>query len=121
MLEKYGDAITQDLEYTNMYHVEAEPDPEMFTPGHYIKVNFPKTEEGYIEGAGEGCYCIIDKYDKEAYDMNAHNAIIEGVLDNVCSNYKGLNPGQVVPIELRGDKRPVVPYSWLVEHFEAND
>ena len=85
--------------------------------GEYIKVNLPESEEDYLIGTGEGCWAIADKAAKRAYDEDADSGEYSVTLDNDSICWEGLIHGTVVPIEMRGDKRPVVPYNWLFARF----
>ena len=70
------------------------------------------------------CYaakmCRIYPSVKKAYDNDEAGTTYTGILDNDSWYYNGLVHGEVMPIEMRGEKRPVVPYSWLIERFEVN-
>jgi len=83
----------------------------------HIKVNLPKSEEGYKEGSGEGCFVLVDEDAKRAYDTDEAGTEYTGILDNDSCYYPKLRHGETIPFEMRGDKRPVVPYSWLIEHY----
>ena len=80
---------------------------------NFIKVNLPPDEEAYKYGYGEGCFFIVDDETKEAYDRDAEDGEYYGILDNDSFYYPGLNHGERLPIEMRGEKRPVVPIDAL--------
>ena len=85
---------------------------------HHIKANLPPTADAYpINGAGEGVFVIVDDETKAAYDRGESGGGYDCVLDNASTYWHGLFPGEIMPLELRGEFRPVVPYPWLVEHF----
>lgn len=77
-----------------------------------FKVNLPDTEEEYAKGNGEGCFALFDDKEADLYEMDA-NGTGEVILDNDSIYYPKLKHGTKVPIEYRGNNRPVVPYSWL--------
>ena len=89
---------------------------------NFIKVNLPQDEEAYKDGRGEGCFFIVDDRTKEAHDSDATEGEYFGILDNDSCYYPGLNHGERLPIEMRGDRRPVVPISalneWVATHKE---
>ena len=84
---------------------------------HYIKVNLPESEEDYLAGYGEGMWAKVDDKTLEAYNSDAVGEGFEAILDNDSFYWDGLEHGQIAPIEMRGDKRPVVPYNWLFAIF----
>ena len=83
----------------------------------YIKINLPDSEEKYRSGNGEGCFCLVTPEVKAAYDADENGTTYEGILDNDSVYYPGLNHGTLIPFEMRGSFRPVVPYTWLIEHY----
>lgn len=80
---------------------------------NFIKANIPPTKEHYEAGAGEGCFFIVDDRTKTAYDLNATGGGFFGILDNDSLYYPGLKHGERLPLEMRGDCRPVVPFEAL--------
>ncbi len=86
---------------------------------NFIKVNLPATEQMYKEGWGEGCFFMVDDETKAAYDRDEQPTGKQymGTLDNDSLYYPTLKHGERLPIEMRGDKRPVVPYSYLLQHY----
>lgn len=86
----------------------------------HIKVNLPATEADYIRGNGEGVFVLVGKEAKAAYDKDDTSGIYNGILDNDSFYYKGLEHGAIIPFEMRGEYRPIVPFSWLIEHYEIN-
>ncbi len=87
---------------------------------HSVKVILPTSPQSYDDGIGEGIWAIVDDRAKTAYDLDATAAGFDCVLDNASCYWIGLYPGEVMPLEMRGDKRPVVPFDWLSERFELN-
>ena len=85
--------------------------------GNYIKVNLPESEEDYRRGSGEGVWAVIDDATLEAYNREDFSEGYTAIVDNDSFSWPGLEHGQVAPIEMRGDKRPVVPYNWLFAIF----
>lgn len=81
----------------------------------YIKVNLPASSEAYESGNGEGVWVLVDPRTKEAHDSDATGGVYFGILDNDSVYYPGLNHGEPIPFEMRGDKRPVTPIAWLAE------
>ena len=86
----------------------------------YIKVNIPETMESYIAGFGEGVFVLVDTETKEAYDADATEGVYQGTLDNYCLYWNGLMPGETIPFEMRGDRRPVVLFDWLNSNYTIN-
>ena len=84
------------------------------------KVNLPNSAEAYERGNGEGVFVLVDAETKRDYDANAEGGEYEGILDNDSWYWRGLDHGEVVPFEMRGEFRPVVPYEWLNERFTIN-
>lgn len=80
---------------------------------NFIKAMIPPSEEYYKHGAGEGCFFIVDDRTKTAYDLNATGGGFFGILDNNSMYYKGLKCGERLPLEMRGDRAPVVPIEAL--------
>ena len=62
------------------------------TMTEYIKVNLPLTEHDYAAGNGEGVWVLVDPETKKAHD------------------YPGLNHGELLPFEMRGECRPVADF-----------
>lgn len=79
----------------------------------YIKANLPQTLDAYEQGTGEGVWILVTPETKEAHDRDEAGGIYDGILDNDSLYYPGLNHGTRLPVEMRGDLRPVVPFSWL--------
>ena len=79
----------------------------------YIKANLPNSLEDYKTGNGEGCFFIVDQRTKDAYDKDISGVYYEGILDNDSIYYPKLKHGTLLPLEMRGAFRPVVPYEIL--------
>ena len=89
-------------------------------PIGFIKVNLPISEQDYNDAAGEGVWVIVSAEVKAAHDNDETGTSYTGILDNDSFDYIGLEHGAIIPFEMRGDHRPVVPYSWLTEHYKIN-
>ena len=89
-------------------------------PMEHIKVNLPSTEHDYIAGNGEGVFVLVSDEVKAAHDADESGTSYTGILDNDSYYYIGLEHGAVIPFEMRGELRPVVPFGWLSEHYEIN-
>lgn len=114
--ETAGEIITE-LD-TGYYLID---DKRIFnSKAYYIKVNLPVTENDYIDGCGESVFVLVDEKTKEAHDSNQNGGSYNGLLDNDSLYYKGLKHSVIIPFEMRGEYRPVVPYSWLIENYEIN-
>lgn len=87
----------------------------------YIKANIPNTMDKFISGNGEGVWVLVDKETKRAYDEDASGGVYYGTLDNDCLYWNGLNAGEVIPFEMRGNFRPVVLFDWLNGNFTPNN
>ena len=85
----------------------------------HIKVNMPDNAEGYERGNGEGVFVLVDEQTKRAHDNDEESGIYFGVLDNDSFYWPGINHGEIIPFEMRGNNRPVVPLAWLVESYGA--
>lgn len=86
----------------------------------HIKANLPANAADYETGNGEGVFILVDAATKEAHDSDATGAGYTGILDNDSFYYKGLLHGVIVPLEMRGVNRPVVPFEWLITNYEIN-
>ena len=80
---------------------------------NYIKANLPPTLEDYERGCGEGCWFIVDERTKAAYDNDEAGTGFFGTLANESLYFPGLSQGERLPLEMRGKKRPVVPFDAL--------
>ena len=89
---------------------------------NYIKGNLPASAEAYEHGSGEGVFFIVDDETRAAYDANEPKTdrLYYGILDNDSIYYLGLTHGERLPLEMRGEFRPVVPLDYLREHWELN-
>ena len=104
-MEEYKDAYTEAIKRFRCSREELT----------YIKANLPESPAAYEQGTGEGCFFLVPPEAKKAYDTNEEGTIYEGVLDNVSVYFPGILPGDLLPLEMRGDFRPVVPYDYLKE------
>lgn len=82
---------------------------------YFIKVNIPMNEYAFDDGFGEGVFVIVDEDVRKLYLDDDHGSICEGILDNDCIYYPEMVPGTRIPFEMRGEKRPVVLWSWIRE------
>lgn len=83
----------------------------------YIKVNLPASQEAYNRGNGEGVWCLVTEDVKKAYDEDEEGTSYTAILDNDSVYYPELVHGTEMPIEMRGEYRPVVPYNWLIDNY----
>ena len=81
----------------------------------HIKANIPHSREEYEIGAGEGCFFLVSEDVKAAYDKDEAGTVYTGILDNDSIYYPGLNHGAELPLEMRGNMRPVVPIEALAQ------
>lgn len=82
-----------------------------------VKANIPANAAEYERGNGEGVFVAIDGETLEAYNENKTGGEYIGSLDNDSWNYPGLTHGTTIPLEMRGENRPVVPLQWLIENY----
>lgn len=87
-----------------------------------IKANLPESEEAYRTGEGEGCFFIVDAETRTAYERNEEKSdrLYYGILDNDSCYYLGLEHGERLPLEMRGEFRPVVPFEYLRDRWKLN-
>ena len=83
----------------------------------HIKVNIPRDNDSYINGFGEGVWVLVTPEVKAAHDSDETGTTYDGILDNDTYYSPALIHGVLIPFEMRGDKRPVVPFNWLLEHY----
>lgn len=83
----------------------------------YIKVNLPASQEAYRNGNGEGVWVLVEENVKKAYDTDEGGTCYKGILDNDSVYYPALKHGVTIPFEMRGENRPVVPYTWLTSNY----
>lgn len=87
----------------------------------YIKANIPDNFDDYLIGSGEGCFFLItDENAKHDYNCNKHGVVHWCTLANYSIYWPVLKPGDICPVELRGDKRPVVPFWYLEQWAQGN-
>lgn len=80
---------------------------------NFIKAILPPNEDCYKCGNGEGCWFIVDDRTKTAYDLDATGGTFYGILDNDSIYYPDLKHGERLPLEMRGNRAPVVPIEAL--------
>jgi hypothetical protein len=106
------------IEYTYLSGDKARiPYLDKTNEANYIKVNLPDSAESYKSGHGEGVWAVVDDQTFVKHSNN-ENGISFAMILNDSLYYPGIDIGFVVPIELRGDKRPVVPYDELLFLYE---
>lgn len=82
----------------------------------HIMVNLSLTEQDYLAGNGEGVWVLVDPETKKAHDTDVTGEGYIGILDNDSFYYPGLNHGELLPFEMRGECRPVADFhSFLSE------
>lgn len=96
-----------DIEETNSEH-------KMF------KVNLPETQENYISGNGEGVWACGNSKTLNAWRKNKNKGIYFAMVLNDSVYYPKLKCGMIIPIEMRGDKRPVALYEELLNNYEID-
>ena len=67
----------------------------------------------YEQGAGEGCFFLVDEETMQAYEQDATGGGYIGILDSNSYAYPKFKHGARLPIEMRGSNRPVVPFDVL--------
>lgn len=84
----------------------------------HIKVLLPINDEDFKQGGGlEAVWVKVAKEVKAAYENDEDGTVYEGILDNDCIIYPGLNHGVLIPFEMRKDTKPVALWSWLKENY----
>ena len=75
------------------------------------------------ENEGERAICIFRKKDLINYnDENCHDFTL-AILCNDCgiesgiNELKGLNAGQIIPVQFNGEYNPVIPLEWIKKKF----
>jgi hypothetical protein len=72
---------------------------------------------------GERVNCIFRKKDLEKVKLDECEDISFAILCNDCGEesgielLKGLNAGQVIPIQFNNEYTPFVPYEWIKQKF----
>lgn len=119
----YGDIVYMTADGTKYKLVDIDGDTEL-APAELcsiVKINIPVTNDGYLAGNGEGCFCLIDVDTKEVYNNDEFGGNYSAILYNSSVYYKGLEPGEVIPFTMRGDKRPVADLDYLQKNFELSE
>lgn len=83
----------------------------------YIKANLPADAENEKTSNGEGVFIMVTPAAKRAYDENETGTEYEGILANDSLYYPGLEQGATVPVLMKGETRPIVPFNWLFDHY----
>ena len=81
-----------------------------------------KNVRAKVNGAWEDCTPMVKvnntwKDVKKAYDTDEEGTSYTAILDNDSVYYPALIHGTEIPIEMRGENRPVVPYNWLINNY----
>ncbi len=84
----------------------------------HIQVNLPLTEQDYASGNGEGVWVLVDPETKKAYDQDITGKGYIGILDNDSCYYPGLNAGELLPFEMRGEYRPVADFHGFLTQLQ---
>ena len=84
---------------------------------YYFKVNLPANQDNYESGNGEGVWAYTDAESYEKWKNDEQDAIIYVKILNDSIYYNGLRYGDLVPVELRGEYRPVAIYEELVNKY----
>lgn len=78
-----------------------------------FKVNLPSTYENYINGNGEGVWACGDEKTKLAYDNDVSGGIYFVMILNDSGYYPDLTNKTIIPVEMRGEKRPTAIFDEL--------
>lgn len=105
------------LDEQNLFRRKAEEEGFIYS----IKINIPTSLEQYYEGNGEGCFVLVTKEAKEAYDNDEDKSVFVGILDDDSFYYKDLNHGEKIPFETRGKNRPVAIWKAIDAAFELDE
>ena len=84
---------------------------------YYFKVNLPDTLDSYKSGNGEGVWAYTDFESYEKWKNDEKDSIIYVRILNDSIYYNGLEYGDLVPVELRGEYRPVAMYEELIGKY----
>lgn len=83
----------------------------------YFKINLPDSESSYEDGNGEGVWCYTDAESYKKWEDDCYHIKIFVRILNDSFYYTGLNYGTLIPVELRGEKRPVALYDELIDKY----
>lgn len=86
-----------------------------------FKVNLPSCAEDYLNGNGEGVWCCIHPDLSEDDISNSDGVIFFVKILNDSLYYKDLNFGALIPVESRGNNRPVALLDELVAKYGKGD
>lgn len=74
----------------------------------HVKVNFPRTQEEFEQGCGEGMWVSVDdETHARVMDDDCEGEVFEGTLDNDSIERLALKHGAQVRFVTRGPSRPV--------------
>lgn len=96
--------------------------PYQETTNNFIKGILPPNPDSYQYGSGESVFFIVNDETRAAYDAREPKTdrLYYGILDNNSMYYLGLNKGERLPLEMRGEFKPVVPLDYLKEHWQLS-
>ena len=109
---KYKDLEKNDIELSKL-----EPSySKMF------RVNLPSTEKSYRNGNGEGVWCYGNE---ETYNALVENNVSEGIyyvkIQNDSVYFPELVCDTCIPVEARGEKRPVCPFDFIKDYEQLDE
>lgn len=88
----------------------------------YIHVFLPASQEDYRNGDGELVWVLVTEDVKKAYyNTDEECTSYTAILDDDSIYYPKLVRGTEMPIEMRVEDIPVVPYNWLVKNYREGE
>jgi len=87
----------------------------------FFKVNLPNTVANYEAGSGEGVWAYTDEESYKKWLKDEKDSIVYVKILNNSMYYKGLEYGDLIPVELRGEYRPVAIYDELIAKYSLVD
>lgn len=103
-------------QFSNGVCAEVQDFPKVDS-SYYFKVNLPNSQDSYESGNGEGVWAYTDAESYEKWKNDEQDAIIYVKILNDSVYYNGLEYGDLVPVELRGEYRPVAIYEELISKY----
>lgn len=85
-----------------------------------FKVNLPATKDEYETGNGEGVWACATASDTEKVFSDCEYEIIFVKILNDSLYYPGLKCYDIIPVELRGECRPVAMFNELQYHYNKD-
>lgn len=86
-----------------------------------FKVNLPQTFDDYLSGNGEGMWACCSEKDQAKIDEDVAEGIIFVKLLNDSIYYPELEYGTIIPVELRGECRPVAIWDELDAKYSLDE